>query len=48
MMDLLNAPPQDVTDYKKVFDSIFEAERPTIVKQSLQRRIPKVSLSLDL
>jgi hypothetical protein len=34
--------------YKQLFDSIFEAERPTVVKQSLRRRIPKVSLNLDL
>ena len=35
-------------DYKTLVSSIFEAERPTVVKQSLTRRIPKVSMSLDI
>ena len=35
-------------DYKTLVTSIFEAERPTVVKQSLTRRIPKVSMSLDI
>ena len=35
-------------DYKQLFTSIFEAERPTVVKQSLTRRVPKVSMSLDI
>jgi len=35
-------------DYKTLVTSIFEAERPTVVKQTLTRRIPKVSMSLDI
>jgi seryl-tRNA synthetase len=35
-------------DYKTLVSSIFEAERPTIVKQTLTRRIPQVSMSLDI
>lgn len=35
-------------DYKSLVSSIFEAERPTVVKQTLTRRIPKVSMSLDI
>ena len=35
-------------DYKTLVTSIFEAERPTVIKQSLTRRIPKVSMSLDI
>lgn len=46
--DLMQAPPQNPLDYKKALETIFDAERPSIVKQSLHRRIPKVSLSLDL
>jgi hypothetical protein len=42
-----NEPGNTVT-YKELFDSIFTVERPTVTKQSLNRRIPKVSLSLDL
>ena len=32
----------------QVIERVFEAERPTVTKQSLLRRIPKVSMSLDL
>jgi hypothetical protein len=45
---LLQTPPQNAVEYKKVLETVFEAERPSIVKQTLHRRIPKVSLSLDL
>ena len=33
---------------RKIVEDIFEAERPTVMKQSLQRRIPKISMSLEL
>lgn len=33
---------------RKIVEDIFEAERPTVTKQSLNRRIPKVSMSLEL
>ena len=35
-------------DYKQLFSNLFETERPTVVRQSLTRRIPKVSMSLDI
>jgi seryl-tRNA synthetase len=47
MLKAQNEPNTPVT-YKELFDSIFTAERPTVTKQSLHRRIPKVSLSLDI
>jgi len=36
------------TKFKEMVEGIFEGERPTVVKQSLCRRIPKVSMSLEL
>lgn len=33
---------------QELFDRIFNTERPTTVKQSLRRVIPKVSLNLDI
>ena len=35
-------------DYKTLVTSIFEAERPTFIKQTLTRRIPPVSMNLDI
>jgi seryl-tRNA synthetase len=35
-------------DYKSLVTSIFDAERPTVVKQSLTRRVPRISMSLDI
>jgi len=36
------------SDYKSLVTSIFDAERPTVVKQSLTRRVPRISMSLDI
>jgi predicted nucleic acid-binding Zn-ribbon protein len=36
------------TKLKEMIEKIFDGERPTVVKQSLNRRIPKVSMSLEL
>ena len=35
-------------NFKEAIMKIFEDERPTVTKQSLHRRIPKVSMSLEL
>lgn len=35
-------------DVNKLIEEIFDAERPTVIKQSLNRRMPKVSMQLDL
>jgi hypothetical protein len=40
--------PSGITDYRDAIMKIFEEERPVVVKQSLHRRIPKVSMSLEL
>ena len=39
---------QQPLDYQMIITKIFEADRPSVVKQSLTRRIPKVSMSIDI
>jgi predicted nucleic acid-binding Zn-ribbon protein len=38
----------EYSKFKKLIEDIFETERPTVVKQSLKRTIPKVSMRLEL
>lgn len=38
----------EYSKFKKLIEEIFETERPTVLKQSLKRTIPKVSMRLEL